>query len=125
VVSLDQNVLPQTQLRYVPPDPRLVDLSFAGRLSDTNPSLVAISQARVGDPVSLVWNGNRWRITDKADRILGTMSRSFAPPDNAAFLRGAIGAILGWRKEDNDEAFRNMLRREAWEVVLPELVFRS
>jgi hypothetical protein len=30
-----------------------------------------------------------------------------------------------WRKEDGDEAFHHTLRRDAWEVIVPELVFEA
>lgn len=51
--------------------------------------------------------------------------RAFAPPDGAAFLRGEVAAILIWRREDGDEDFHHLLRRDEWNVVLPELVFES
>jgi len=40
-VTPDTAALPPARLRYVPPDPTLVDLSFAGRLADGAPSLAA------------------------------------------------------------------------------------
>lgn len=36
-----------------------------------------------------------------------------------------MSAILHWRREDGDEEYNHLLRRDAWEVVLPELVFES
>jgi len=30
-----------------------------------------------------------------------------------------------WRKEDADETFHLMLRRDIWDVVVPELVFEE
>jgi ATP-dependent DNA helicase RecQ len=53
------------------------------------------------------------------------MSKSFVPPSNARFVSGEVAAILRWRKEDGDEAFYHTLRREASEVVIPELVFEA
>jgi ATP-dependent DNA helicase RecQ len=53
------------------------------------------------------------------------MSKSFAPPPNTRFVAGEVAAILRWRKEDGDEAFHHTLRRDAWEVVIPELVFEA
>ncbi len=122
-VSLDIAALPRARLRYVPADPKLVDLSFAGRLADSHPSHEAIAAARPGDAVHLRRDGDRWRIEDARGQTLGRLSRAFAPPDGTTFLRGEVFAILNWRREDGDEEYHHLLRRDAWEVVLPELVF--
>jgi ATP-dependent DNA helicase RecQ len=111
--------------RYVVPDPKLVDLSYAGRLPDGHPSLTAVAQARVGDPVSLRREGDRWTIRDASGGVLGRMSRAFSPPDDLRLVRGAVAAILSWRTEDGEASYRHLHRRNEWEVVLPELVFAN
>jgi ATP-dependent DNA helicase RecQ len=121
---VDATALPRARHRYVPPDPKLVDLSFAGRLKPGNPSLTAIAAARPGDPVHLSCDGDRWRIDNAQGLPLVRMSRAFSPPEGAAFLHGEVAAVLTWRREDGNEDFGHMLRRDAWEVVLPELVFQ-
>jgi ATP-dependent DNA helicase RecQ len=122
-VTSRADVLPQTRQHYVAPDPKLVDLSFAGRLRNGHPSLAAIGAAKVGDPVSLAREGDRWLIRDAHGHTVGRMSRVFAPPNYALFARSTIGAILRWRKDDGGEAYRHLCKRDEWEVVLPELVF--
>lgn len=124
-VTPDAAALPRARLRYVPPDPKLVDLSFAGRLRLGDPSLAAIAAARPGDPVHLIRDGDRWRIENAQGQTLARLSRAFAPPEGTTFLRGEVAAILNWRREDGDEEYNHLLRRDAWEVVLPELVFES
>ena len=124
-VTPDAAALPRARLRYVPPDPRLVDLSFAGRLRDGDPALAAIAAARPGDPVQLIRDGDRWRIDTAQGRTLARLSRAFAPPEGTTFLRGEVAAILHWRREDGDEDYHHLLRRDEWEVVLPELVFEA
>ncbi|MDP2063863.1 MAG: hypothetical protein Q8J98_12265 [Phaeovulum sp.] len=121
----DTAALPRARLRYVPPDPKLVDLSFAGRLRPGDPSLAAIATARPGDAVHLIRDGDRWRIDNAQGQTLARLSRAFAPPEGTAFLRGEVTAILTWRREDGDEDYHHLLRRDAWEVVLPELVFET
>jgi ATP-dependent DNA helicase RecQ len=115
--------LPRARLRYVPPDPKLVDLSFAGRLKAGHPALAAIAESRPGDPVSLTRDGDRWRIDDARGVPLLRMSRAFAPPEGATFLRGAVSAVLAWRRDDGHDDYNHTLRRDAWEVILPELAF--
>lgn len=117
--------LPRARLRYVPPGPKLVDLSFAGRLRPGDPSLAAIATARPGDPAQLTHDGDRWRIDNALGETLTRLSRAFAPPEGTTFLRGEIAAILNWRREDGDEDYHHLLRRDEWEVVLPELVFEA
>ena len=124
-ITPDTAALPRARLRYVPPDPKLVDLSFAGRLKASDPSLNAIAAAYPGDPVHLIRDGDRWRIDNAQGQTLARLSRAFAPPDGTTFLRGEVAAILNWRREDGGEDFHHLLRRDAWEVVLPELVFEA
>lgn len=101
----------------------LRDLSWAGRLSADHPSLRAIAEAQVGDPVRVVNEGGAWMIHDARGRLLGRMARSWSPPEGLGFLRGEVGAVVRWRKTDNKEEFRAHLRREVWEAVCPELVY--
>jgi len=124
-VTPDASALPRSRLRYIAPDPKLVDLSFAGRLVPGHPSFDAISRARIGDPVALAREGDRWLIRNAKGEILARMSRAFAPPEGASFQRGEVAAVVRWRKEDGDEAYHQTCRREEWEVILPELVFEG
>jgi ATP-dependent DNA helicase RecQ len=125
LIQVGVPALPRARLRYVPPDPKLVDLSFAGRLRPGDPSLTAIATARPGDPVHLIRDGDRWRIDTAEGQTLARLSRAFAPPDGTTFLRGEVAAILTWRREDGDGDYNHLLRRDGWEVVLPELVFEG
>ncbi|GAA0305674.1 RecQ family ATP-dependent DNA helicase [Rhodovulum strictum] len=109
--------------RYLMPDPKLVDLSYAGRLRDDHPALAAITAAQVGDPVTLALHSDRWMLHDAAARPLGRMARAYAPPAGLELLSGKVGAVLRWRKTDNAEEYRDQIRREEWEAILPELVF--
>ena len=122
-ITPDTATLPRTRLRYLPPDPKLVDLSFAGRLPQDHPALAAIAAARPGDPVRLVRDGNFWWVTDAQGQTLARLSRAFVPPEGASFLRGEVAAVLNWRAEDGGDDYHHLLHRPEWEVVLPELVF--
>ncbi len=121
----DIAALPGARLSYIAPATKLVDLSFAGRLAAGHPSLAAIAAARPGDPVTLVQDGERWQVRDAQAQTLARLSRAFTPPEGATFLRGEVAAVLRWRKEDGEESYHHLLRHDEWEVVLPELVFKS
>ncbi len=122
-VAPNAKAVPGGSRQYVVPDLKLVDLSYAGRLGDRNPSLGAIAAAKVGEAVSIVFEKGAWLLKDAEGQTLGRMSRNFAPPKGLTFQLGAIGAVVRWRKSDSGEEFQEMMRRDEWEVVLPELVF--
>lgn len=119
----DAGALRAAALTWQSPDLRMVDLSFPGRLVDGAPALALIAGLRPGDPLLLHgWQG-RWFLRHPSGHTIGRMAASYAPPPGLAFVRGEVAAVLGWHRGDNAEEFRSALRRESWEVVLPELVF--
>ncbi|MCY1384446.1 hypothetical protein D9M69_727030 [compost metagenome] len=105
------------------PDLAVVDLSWAGRLRNGNPSTAAIVAACVGDQVRLLHDGQSWMIENQNGVQLARMAKAWSPPDGRRFVRGTIGAVIIWKKTDNAEEYRAYILRERWEVVLPELVF--
>ncbi len=109
--------------QYQLPDMTTVDLSFAGRLAPDNPTHAAIAAAKVDDPVTLDHRGGKWMILDAHRRALGRMASTWAPPPGTRLAPGKVGAIVRWRKADNDEAYHHHLKHEEWETVLPEFVF--
>lgn len=109
---------------YILPSLGLVDLSYAGRLANGNESLSAIRTAQVGNTLTLDLRDGKWGLLDAAGRLLGWMVAAWHPPAGHVFDKGQVGAIINWRKVDNKEEFRGSLRRDSWETVLPELVFK-
>lgn len=124
-VTPDLASLPGPRRYFQSAEARMVDLSFAGRQGNNHPALGAIAEAKVGDPIALAREQERWHLKDSRGRSLGRMAKTFAPPSDTRFVRGEIAAILRWRKEDADEAFHYTLRRDNWEVVVPEMVFEA
>ncbi len=110
--------------RYQTTNPKLVDLSFAGRLPENAPSLLALGNIAVGEAIILAAEKDLWVVKNKDGVIIGRMSRAYAPPDGTIFLSGKVEAILRWRKSDSTEDYHPMMKREEWDVILPEFVFR-
>ena len=108
---------------YQAPDLKTVDLSWAGRLGAGNLALAAIASAKVGDPIRLARRHDTLVLETPDGQPLGRMARSWSPPQGLAFVRGEIGAIIRWRKADSGEEYRDNMRRDEWEVIVPELVF--
>ncbi|WP_444465234.1 RecQ family ATP-dependent DNA helicase [Rhodobacter capsulatus] len=111
--------------QYQLPEMGAVDLSYAGRLPETNPTLAAIAGAKVDDPVTLAMREGRWLILDEKGRVLGRMAGTWAPPEGTSMVSGKVGAVVRWRKADNEEQYRTYIKREDWETILPEFVFRK
>ncbi len=116
--------LPEPE-QYQVPDLASVDLSFAGRLPASSPVHNAIAKTKVEDPVTLTPREGKWMILDAAGRVLGRMAANWAPPEGTALVSGKVGAIVRWRKSDNEESYQSYIKHEEWETVLPELVFRT
>ncbi|MCA0045339.1 RecQ family ATP-dependent DNA helicase [Celeribacter litoreus] len=110
---------------YQVPEMASVDLSYAGRLPETNPSHSAIAAAKIDDPVTLELCSGKWLIIDQSGRTLGRMAGKWNPPERTSLVSGKVGAIVRWRKADNDERFQTYIKHDEWETVLPELVFRK
>jgi ATP-dependent DNA helicase RecQ len=108
---------------YQMPDLKSVDLSWAGRLGGSNPALAAIASAKATDPVQLTRREDSWMLETPEGQPIGRMAKSWTPLPGLTFIRGEVGAIIRWRKVDSGEEYRDTLRRDEWEVVVPELVF--
>jgi ATP-dependent DNA helicase RecQ len=110
--------------QYQLPDMGSVDLSYAGRLTDKSHTLAAIAKAEIDDNVTLERREGKWIISDAQGRVLGRMAGNWAPPDGTSLVSGKVGAIVCWRKSDSEEVFQVHIKRDDWETILPEFVFR-
>ena len=104
-------------------DPSEVDLSFAGRLPDGHAALRALERLAAGDPLGLVARGDRWWLTDAWGTTVCRLARKFVPPQASRYISGSVHAITTRFREDSAEDYQSWLKRDAWPVVLPELVF--
>jgi ATP-dependent DNA helicase RecQ len=109
--------------KYITPTPRQVDWGYAGRLHDGNRSLRAIDHLKPGDPLSLRQRDGRWCLEDRNGTQVGRLTGGFAPPPGTDFLRGSVYAISTHSREASSEEYQDRIKRDAWSVVLPELVF--
>ncbi len=120
--DLNETSLPAT--KYQMPALDIVDLSFAGRQGDAHDVHKAVRSAKVGDSLSLVFQQPHWVLLDAQNRVVGRMAKSWKPPRGHVFASGQIGAIINWRKIDSSEDYAHYHRRDSWETVQPELIFR-
>ncbi|OUD11020.1 helicase [Marivivens niveibacter] len=111
--------------QYQLPDMSTVNLSYAGRLKEGNKTLAAISKATVDDPLWIEKQSGKWLLIDSQGVVIGQMAAKWEPPAGHVLVSGKVGAIIRWRKADNEEKFQTSIKRDDWETVLPEFIFRS
>lgn len=107
---------------YLMADMGEVFIDWAGRLNVDDASLSAIAQAQVGNPVSLTRDGGRWWVRDRFGRRLAGMKGGWAVPEGRRIVSAEVSAILSRHAHESGEEHRPKLRRDSWEVVLPEIV---
>lgn len=124
-VAPDVAAVADCALHHEQAHPGMVDLSFAGRLNAADPALRAIASIEVGDPLGLVAYQERWLVKTTQGITVGRMAKAYRPPAGMSFLRGEVRAVILRRKADSAEEYHDSLRRDEWEVVLPEFVFTA
>ena len=100
-----------------------VFLSFAGYRPANDPVHHAIAALSTGDPLQALPGQNRWDLLDKNGVVVGQLAGSFKPPDGMRCTSATVLAIASWRRDLSEPNYQRNLRCDAWEVVVPELVF--
>ena len=101
-----------------------VDIGFAGRQDGDNPIHDAISKLSIGDSLTMrIRRGGRWELLDSKGRLVGRLAKSFEPPPGMRCRSAQVFAVVAWSREASEPQYRDTLRSEAWEVVMPEFVF--
>jgi ATP-dependent DNA helicase RecQ len=114
---------PELARRYLPLTLRDVNLSFAGRYEPDHSVHRAISELTAADALQLRQEGERSELFDERGRLVGRLARGFNPPRCMKCVAASVRAIVVWQREDSEPEYRDRLRCERWEVVVPELVF--
>ena len=131
--------VPSTLLRsdpaaHTPPSPELarryqrlslrdVFLGFAGYRDPDHPAHKAIAALAPGDPLRVGSGGDRLDLLDRDGVVVGQLARGFKTPAGMRCVSATVLAVVNWDREKSESQYRDGLRTEAWEVVVPELVF--
>ncbi len=114
----------EVEYRHVRPTLGEVDLGFAGRCPAGNAVHAAIAALSVGDRLKVrVRTDGRWELLNHAGHVVGRLARSFKPLSGMRRRSAKVFAAIGWSREASDPKYHDATRCEAWEVVVPELVF--
>ena len=109
---------------FVRPRPKEIDLGFAGRQSEKRPVHQAIADLSAGDFLhTRIAGGGRWELLNRQGMVVGRMAASFNPPAGTRCRSASVLAVVGWNREASDPKYHDRMRCDAWEVIVPELVF--
>ena len=110
--------------RHVRPTLQDIDLGFAGRRRAGGPVHRAIASLSVGEPLTVrVGEDGRWKLLDRDARIVGHLAKSFEPPSGMRCRSAEVFAVVCWSREASDPKYHDAMKCDAWEVVVPALVF--
>ena len=114
---------PELARRYQRLSLRDVFLGFAGYRDPGHPMHRAIAALVPGDHLRVGSGGDRWDLLDRNGMIVGRLARNFKAPVGMHCTAATVLAVVNWDQEKSESQYRDGLRSEAWEVVVPELVF--
>ena len=115
---------PELLYRHKRPGLQDVDLGFAGRKEEDHPIHRAIAALSPGDPLrARITDQGRWQLLDETGTVVGHLATSFRPPDGMRCRASTVLAVVGWSRESSEPKYRDTIKCDSWEVVVPELVF--
>ena len=114
---------PELARRYQRLSLRDVFLGFAGYRDPDHPVHKAIAALAPGDSLRVGSGGDRQDLLDQSGVVVGQLARGFKAPAGMRFASATVLAVVNWDREKSESPYRDGLRSEAWEVVVPELVF--
>ena len=101
-----------------------VDLGFAGRRNARDVVHRSIANLSTGDALELKMAAEgRPRLYDSRGNLVGFMANAFRPPNGKTYQSARVSAIIKWTREIADPKYLEHTKCDAWEVVVPELVF--
>ena len=115
---------PALSYRHVRVNLRDVDLGFAGRRSERDRIHRRIAALSSGDPLNArITDQGRWELLDSAGSPVGRLAKSFKPLAAMRCRSAEVLAVVGWSREASEPQYRDSIKCDAWEVVVPEFVF--
>ncbi|NMG42507.1 RecQ family ATP-dependent DNA helicase [Aromatoleum toluvorans] len=97
-------------------------LSWPGRFAPSAPIHRALAALDVGDPLALRPRSDGaagWEIADASGVMVGRMSSKFQPPQGEIATVRVAAVLVRHAREGEQEK----LRRQSWELVLPEIEY--
>ena len=110
--------------QYRRPSLREVNLGFAGRYYTNHPVHRAIAALSPGDPIEArIAKTGSWELLNQSGMVVGRLAQAFDPPPGMRCRSATVFAIVDWSREASEPQYHDHVKCDAWEVVVPELVF--
>ena len=110
--------------QYRRPSLREVNLGFAGRYYTNHPVHRAIAALSPGDPIETrIAKTGSWELLNQSGMVVGRLAQAFEPPPGMRCRSATVFAVVDWSREASEPQYRDHAKCDAWEVVVPELVF--
>ncbi len=110
--------------QYRRPSLREVNLGFAGRRHVNHPVHRAIAALSPGDQLETrIAKTGSWELLDRSGTVVGRLAQAFEPPPGTRCRSATVFAVVAWSREASEPQYRDHTKCDAWEVVVPELVF--
>ena len=116
--------VPELHHDYQRPKLGEIDIGFAGRYPDNHPVHRHIAALHPGNPLQARRAGQgRWELRDQAGNRVGRFAKKFTAPPGKRCLSAQVLAIVTRTREQSQPEYQEHIQCEAWEIVIPELVF--
>ena len=102
-----------------------VYLDFAGSQDALQSLHLSISALSSGDSLRTRVVKERWELLDSSGTVVGKLARKFEPPDGMKCVSATVFAVVTRSRDDSKPPYRDGIKCDEWEVVVPELVFES
>ena len=98
-------------------------LSFAGYRNAGDPVHKAIAALSPGDRLRVRFESDRRDLLDRDGTVVGKLAGSYEALGDMRCVFASVQAIATWDRERSEPQYRERLKCDRWEVVIPELVF--
>ena len=80
--------------------------------------------SHLGMSLSVRTGSPRWELVDSQGVVVGQLASGFEGSAGMRCAFATVMAIATWDRERSEPDYRQGLRCDSWEVVVPELVFQ-
>jgi ATP-dependent DNA helicase RecQ len=98
-----------------------VDIGYAGRESPKAAIHKVIAALRPGDALTVYLDSKA--ICDARGRQVGKLAKNYRPPSGMRHVSAQVVAIVARERAQTGAEHQDRLKCDAWEVMIPELVF--
>lgn len=100
-----------------------IDLGFAGRFKSSHAVHSAIAALRPDDRLTLRETHRGTEVVSCHNVVVGRLAKRFQPPNGYRCIAASVGAVVCRTLDDVPAEFASHFASNAWEVVVPELIY--